>query len=466
VRLSKATVAENVPVGAVVGTLDATGLRIGDRCTFTLVDGDGAAGNGAFRIVGSRLVTASAIDFERTPSFTVRVRATNRGGISSERVFTIAIRNVKEQPSVVVPPSFAAVEDTPAKMIFTGTPFAVDAAAPSTRITVTLRIGQGTIRAGSAAGVVVGGTGHARTFTGSLDALNAYFTDPQGRIVYTPAADDCGTRTLTVAVTEWYAGGVVASSATVPIVIAPVADAPRITTPDLFRVIEDRPTKLDWNVLGRAFADPDSSSLQVTLSVAGGRLDAVSGRGVTVGGDAMHRTLTGSPVALAAFAALGRISYTTAPDATAPVTLEVEASDGDCTVHRDVPIVVTPQPDRPVLAATGTLFGPASSAREISHADLLGATGARDADGNDIRFIVENVQGGRLETWNGSQWVPVRVAPRYFTTSASRVTLVGPTTRLRWVADAGASVRPSITLRAWDGTLASGSTCRVGFGDA
>ena len=179
----------------------------------------------------------------------------------------------------------------------------------------------------------------------------------------------------------------------------------------------------------------------------------------------MHRTLSGSPAALAAFAALGRITYTTAPDATATVTLEVAATDGRGAVRREVPIVVTPQPDRPQLSASGTLAGPASVAREISYNELLRATGAQNVDGDGVRFLVKSVQGGGLETWNGSRWVPM-LAVRFLSAPANRQGLIGPETRLRWQPHAGSSVLPELLLVAWDGRLTSGSSCRLGFGNA
>ena len=165
IRIAPATVAENSLRGAFIGSLSAPGAP---GVTFRLVDGEGATGNGLVCVRGNRLLVASAIDYETTPSFTVRIRGTDKAGTSAESVLTILVGNVKEKPTISLPASFAATEDTPTALVFPGRPFAVDDAPSSTLLTVTLRVGKGTIRAATADGVSVAGTAKARTFTGTL----------------------------------------------------------------------------------------------------------------------------------------------------------------------------------------------------------------------------------------------------------------------------------------------------------
>lgn len=93
VALSAATVAENAAVGSVVGTLSATDPDAGATVSFTLVAGAG------FRVVGTRLETSRAFDFEATPSASVTVRATDAGGLSRDATFTIAIGDKNEAPT-------------------------------------------------------------------------------------------------------------------------------------------------------------------------------------------------------------------------------------------------------------------------------------------------------------------------------------------------------------------------------
>jgi hypothetical protein len=91
-NLSSNTVAENVAAGTVVGTLSVTDPDAGDTHTYTLVGGDMAA----FSISGNQLLLAVSPDFETQPSYTVRIRATDQGGLFIEQDFTINIQNLPE----------------------------------------------------------------------------------------------------------------------------------------------------------------------------------------------------------------------------------------------------------------------------------------------------------------------------------------------------------------------------------
>ena len=64
IRLEPATVAENSPVGTLVGTLEAKDPDPGDKHSFSLVAGPGGGDNGSFTIQGTQLLTAAALDFE------------------------------------------------------------------------------------------------------------------------------------------------------------------------------------------------------------------------------------------------------------------------------------------------------------------------------------------------------------------------------------------------------------------
>jgi VCBS repeat-containing protein len=97
--LAPASVAENQPGGTAVGTLSATDPDPGDAHTFTLVAGPGSADNGSFTIVGATLRTAGPLDFETTPSQSVRVRATDSGGLSVEKALTVTVVDVDDPPA-------------------------------------------------------------------------------------------------------------------------------------------------------------------------------------------------------------------------------------------------------------------------------------------------------------------------------------------------------------------------------
>lgn len=96
VALSHATIAENAGVNAVVGTLSTTDPDADENFTYSLVGGDGDTDNAAFSISGSQLRANTSFDFETKNTFFVRVRATDAGGLSVEKSFTITVTDINE----------------------------------------------------------------------------------------------------------------------------------------------------------------------------------------------------------------------------------------------------------------------------------------------------------------------------------------------------------------------------------
>jgi hypothetical protein len=95
-NLSAMNVAENRPVGAVVGTLGTVDEDAGDTFTYTLVSGAGGADNACFCIVGNQLRTAASFDYETKNAYSIRVRSTDSSGLWYEKSFTISVGNVAE----------------------------------------------------------------------------------------------------------------------------------------------------------------------------------------------------------------------------------------------------------------------------------------------------------------------------------------------------------------------------------
>jgi len=97
ITLSATTIAENNAVNAVVGTLSATDSDVGDTLfTYTLVAGTGSTDNASFNISGSSLRAGVAFNFEALSSYSIRVRTTDSGGGTFEKVFTITVTDVVE----------------------------------------------------------------------------------------------------------------------------------------------------------------------------------------------------------------------------------------------------------------------------------------------------------------------------------------------------------------------------------
>ena len=102
IALAPATVAENVPIGTVVGTFTSTDPDPADTHTYALVAGVGDADNGLFTVVGDQLQTAVALDFETLGSpLNIRVETTDSGtgNLTYEEAMTVTLTDVNEAPT-------------------------------------------------------------------------------------------------------------------------------------------------------------------------------------------------------------------------------------------------------------------------------------------------------------------------------------------------------------------------------
>ena len=91
------TVFENAAINTPVATLSAVDPDAGDTHTFTLIDSAGSR----FKVVSNQLQVAGPIDYEQTPVLTVRVRATDAGGLSVDQDLTVVVQNVNEASLVI-----------------------------------------------------------------------------------------------------------------------------------------------------------------------------------------------------------------------------------------------------------------------------------------------------------------------------------------------------------------------------
>jgi hypothetical protein len=96
ITLSSASIAENNEIGAVIGTFSTVDPDAGNSFTCTFVAGTGDTNNASFTIVGSSLKANAAFNFESKNSYTVRVRSTDQGGLTTEKAFTITVTDVAE----------------------------------------------------------------------------------------------------------------------------------------------------------------------------------------------------------------------------------------------------------------------------------------------------------------------------------------------------------------------------------
>jgi len=90
IHLSGSGVAENLPAGSTVGTLSTVDPD-GGAFTYALVSGAGDTGNASFSLSGATLLTAAVLDYETTPTLSVRVRSTDALGVSFEQALTVNV---------------------------------------------------------------------------------------------------------------------------------------------------------------------------------------------------------------------------------------------------------------------------------------------------------------------------------------------------------------------------------------
>ncbi|WP_419581056.1 cadherin domain-containing protein [Stieleria magnilauensis] len=93
VALSNSTLNDGDPSGTVVGTLTATDSNSTDVHSFSLVAGTGDTDNASFTIDGDQLKSAVPIDSGSPSSFSIRVLAQDRYGLTVEQVLTITVQS-------------------------------------------------------------------------------------------------------------------------------------------------------------------------------------------------------------------------------------------------------------------------------------------------------------------------------------------------------------------------------------
>ncbi|MCD1638529.1 DUF4347 domain-containing protein [Pseudomonas stutzeri] len=220
-------------------------------------------------------------------------------------------------------------------------------------------------------------------------------------VTYSNSSDAPSTanRTISFTVND---GDTDSNTATKQVSVAAVNDAPVATVPANISVTEDTASALT----GISFSDPDAggSSVTVTLSVPSGTLSATSGGGVTVGGTSSALTLTGSIANINTFIAGSNLTFTTAANSTANVTLTVAIDDGGNTGSggaqtdsETVTLQVSAVNDAPVItapASIGVNEDVSTAVTGVSFADMDAGSGSVTA--------TFSVPSGTLSATSGS----------------------------------------------------------------
>ena len=224
-----------------------------------------------------------------------------------------------QAPTINAPASINGVEDT--SLNLTGISFADP---DSASLAATFSVPSGVLNASAAGGVSVGGTGTARTLTGSPSALNNFLAE--GRLSYAPVANANGNLTLGLSVTDTVAAPVTRS---VTLAMAAVNDAPSLSAPASLSVQAGIASALT----GISYADVDAPgggiSVVATYSAGSGSFSASSGGGVTVSGSGSGSlTLSGTLSAINSFVAATPVRFTASPTGPASVSVTLGINDG------------------------------------------------------------------------------------------------------------------------------------------
>jgi Ca2+-binding RTX toxin-like protein len=115
--LSSTSVNENVADNTSVGSFSTTDAE-GGNFTYELISGTGDTDNSAFTIVGNELKINSYPDFEAQSSYSIRVKTTDAGGLSFEKVLTLSINDVNEAP-VFTSSTTATFEENKTDTVYT-----------------------------------------------------------------------------------------------------------------------------------------------------------------------------------------------------------------------------------------------------------------------------------------------------------------------------------------------------------
>ena len=96
--LEVSPVFENTPANSVIGTFSALDVDAGDTHTYAFIPGIDDADHHSFVIQGDQLLLQDSPNFEDQATYRLRVQATDQGGETLAKDFTITIADVNEAP--------------------------------------------------------------------------------------------------------------------------------------------------------------------------------------------------------------------------------------------------------------------------------------------------------------------------------------------------------------------------------
>lgn len=99
--ISNTTINEYNKRNAAIGNLSVSDPDANENPVYTLVSGTGSNDNALFNLDGNTLKAAQVFYFATQNSYTVRIRATDNGGLFTETSFLIIVKDIAEESSVI-----------------------------------------------------------------------------------------------------------------------------------------------------------------------------------------------------------------------------------------------------------------------------------------------------------------------------------------------------------------------------
>ncbi|MBU6163066.1 MAG: hypothetical protein KGO50_18300, partial [Myxococcales bacterium] len=260
IALSASSLAENNAANATVGTLSATDPDIQETHIFTLVSGTGDTDNAAFAVSGSSLLLTGSANFEAKSSYSVRVRATDKGGLIFEKSLVITVTDMNEGPTDIGLSASTVAENNAANAIV-GTLSASDVDAGSTH-TFTLVSGNG-----DTDNAAFNLSGNALRLTGSADF------ETKGSYSVRVRATDNGSLTF---------------EKTFVITVTDMNEAPTIGAISNQTTLEDTAT----GAIGFTVGDAETAVGSLIVTATSSNLGVVAAGGIALGGSGANRTIT------------------------------------------------------------------------------------------------------------------------------------------------------------------------------
>ena len=259
----------------------------------------GANGNVTYASNGAEVIS---------DSFTYTIADLN-GGVSLPGTVSITITPVNDAPTVGALANVAVNEDTATGAIAVTVN---DAETPAASLNVTATSSNTTLVPN--ANIVVGGSGTARTLT------------------ITPAANQSGTSTITVRVTD---ANNLTTTTTFQLTVNAVNDPPTITAVGDVSINEDTTA----GAIGFTIGDVETAATSLNVTATSSNTNVIANNGISIQGSGASRTVTVTPLLNAS--------------GTSTITLNV--SDGTTTTSETFVVTVNAQNDLPTITAIADL---------------------------------------------------------------------------------------------------------------